>query len=129
MAIGNTAAVQGWVIDPDENRAIEVHVYVNGTFGGFGYAGSPRPDVGAAFPAFGPNHGFDIRVAIPAGTSSLCVYAIDTTNSDLNRPLGCRNVTRASGLPFGNVDAGTGCREACRSRGGLSTQTPRDRSG
>ena len=42
----------GWTLDPDRQDPIDVHVYVDGSWGGIHVADSPRPDVGAAFPAY-----------------------------------------------------------------------------
>lgn len=103
---GSSALVSGWAADPDSNASVEVHVYVNGSFGGWGYANQSRPDVGAAYPQYGNNRGFSVSVGVPIGTSSVCAYAIDANYSGLNRSLGCRSVSRSGGgPPFGNYEA------------------------
>lgn len=106
-ASGSTARVSGWTIDPDTPDPIEVHAYVNGGWGGRYVANANRPDVGAAYPGYGANHGLAINVPIPAGTSQVCLYAIDVRGS-ANPLLACRSVTRASGAPFGSLDTAVG---------------------
>ncbi len=82
--------VAGWAIDPNTNRPIEVHAYVGGT-GVPTLADRARPDVGAAFPASGPAHGFDVVVPGRAG-QTVCLYAINTGPGS-NVLLGCRTAT------------------------------------
>ncbi len=90
------ARVKGWAIDADTINAIKIHVYVGGPVGGGGaFAGEftanmSRPDVGSAYPGFGPGHGFDNTISVPAGATSVYVYVIDDAN-DLNGLLGSRN--------------------------------------
>lgn len=87
---GTTLTVRGWAIDPDTARPIDVHVYV-GANGGAVPANLNRPDVGAAYPAYGASHGFQTTGTIPPGSSRVCVYAINTAGP--NPLLGCRDVT------------------------------------
>jgi hypothetical protein len=82
--------VAGWTIDPDTTGAINVHVYVNGAYAGAYPANKSRPDVGAVYPAFGPNHGFDAVVPAPSGTVQVCVFAINVGAGATNPVLGCR---------------------------------------
>lgn len=103
----STALVQGWAIDAQPARPVEIHVYVAGAFGGFGSASLPRADLAGVFPHAGPNHGFSIRVPVPRGTSSVCAYAIDDFAPDRNRFLGCRTVSVPTGVPFGNLESVT----------------------
>lgn len=103
---GSSALVQGWAADPDSNAPVEIDVYVNGAFAGWGYASQSRPDVGAAYPQYGSNRGFSISVPVPVGSSSVCAYAIDVNYPGTNRGLGCRSVSRSGGSPpFGNYEA------------------------
>jgi hypothetical protein len=83
--------VAGWAIDRDTTGPIDVHVYVNGSFAGVLPADRNRPDVGAAFPAFGPNHGFDAVVGAPGPPARVCVYAINVGPGNRNPLLGCRD--------------------------------------
>lgn len=88
----STVRVVGWTIDPDVSTPVQVHVYVNGRFAGYGTADLARPDVGAIWPASGPNHGFDLSVGAAPGTANVCVYAINIGSGTGNPLLGCRSV-------------------------------------
>ncbi len=106
--------VAGWTIDPDTAAPIALHVYVDGTFAGATSAAASRPDVGAAYPAYGPNHGFDTAVGnFGPGPHVACVYGINDVQPGNNTQLGCRSVT---GSPFGSLDlavrSGSGVRVA-----------------
>ena len=96
--------VAGWAADPDTKDPIQVHVYINGV-GTPLIAGQSRPDVGAAYPALGSLHGFDVRLpAQGAGATNVCAYAINVSSGD-NALLGCRTATAMSGSPVGAVDS------------------------
>ncbi len=60
-----------------------------------------RSDVGAAYPGYGANHGYDATVTAAKGTHTVCTYAINTlsgtTNPVLKTP--CPTVT----VPTGQV--------------------------
>ncbi len=101
-----TARVTGWAIDPDTRNPIPVHLYVGGT-GRAVTANGARPDVAAAYPAYGESHGFAETVTLPTGVSTLCAYAINTSGE--NTTLGCRTVEGADGgrPPFGVFEAAT----------------------
>ncbi|HEY6533660.1 MAG TPA: hypothetical protein VIY72_15230 [Acidimicrobiales bacterium] len=89
---GSTARLTGWTIDPDVADPVEVHVYVNGAWGGSARADRTRADVGAAFPGYGALHGFDLTLGVPAGRAEVCVYAINVGAGGSNPRLGCRVV-------------------------------------
>ncbi len=97
-----SVSVAGWAIDPDTADPIAVHVYVDGR-GTALVAGASRPDVGAAFPGYGPSHGFAARVAVPGGPHAVCAYGIDARTGS-NSVLGCRVVMVPTGPPFGSLD-------------------------
>jgi len=83
-----------------------VHVYVDGALAGGTLANRSRTDVGAVFPASGPNHGFDATFAATPGPHNVCTYAINDGPPD-HTPLGCRPVTviaRNAPAPFGSLD-------------------------
>jgi subtilisin family serine protease len=84
-------AVGGWAIDPDTTASIPVHVYVNGVLQAAPAASGSRPDIGNAFAAYGPAHGFGTTVSGSAPIY-VCAYAINVTGSDDNTPLGCRTL-------------------------------------
>jgi len=102
-----TLTVSGWTIDPNTPAPIDVHVYVDGRFAGSGTANANRPDVGAAFPSYGPDHGFAVTVGATSGTHTVCVYAINVGPGEANPPLGCRQVSVANADPIGHLDTVT----------------------
>jgi GH25 family lysozyme M1 (1,4-beta-N-acetylmuramidase) len=89
---GSGVRVAGWAIDPDTTAPIDVHVYVNGALTTI-TADKHRPDVGAAFPAFGSNHGFDQVIAAGPGAKQICVWAVNVSIGFGDQQLGCRNVS------------------------------------
>jgi hypothetical protein len=95
--------LQGWAIDPDTTGAVKVHAYVDGSYAGEFTADKNRPDIGSAFPAFGPDHGFDFFVPASPGPHNVCVFAINTPSGS-NPLLACRTATVRSGNPFGSLD-------------------------
>jgi hypothetical protein len=95
--------VTGWAIDPGTKSPIDVHVYV-GSAGTARTANLARSDIGAAYPSSGPNHGFDVTVDAPVGTSKVCVYAINS-GAGGNVQLACRTVTVPGGSPIGALDS------------------------
>ena len=93
---------KGWAVAPGASNPINVDLYLNGTMLGRVLAGGNRADVQSVFPAYGPNHGYDVTV--PAiGSGNFCAYAIDP-NQRVNPLLGCRSVSR---LPTGGLDGVT----------------------
>ncbi|MFV9424795.1 hypothetical protein [Microbacterium sp. S1037] len=100
---GRSATVSGWAIDPDTVRPIAVRISVDGKSTRV-TANASRPDVAAAYPLYGPAHGFSRAVDIPIGPSKVCVTAINTSGPDTD--LGCKSVaTRDEGrTPVGSVD-------------------------
>jgi hypothetical protein len=101
---GTNAVVGGWVIDPDSPSPIDIHVYVNGAWGGSYKADALREDVALVYPGYGASHGFKASIPLPVGTSDVCVFGINV-GGGYNQSLGCSVVSRASGPPIGNVEA------------------------
>ena len=96
--------VTGWAADLDTTAPIAVHVYV-GSQGKAFVADLERADVGAAYPAVGSRHGFDVRVpAVGAGSTSVCVYGINA-GAGANVLLRCQQINAMSGPPVGKLDA------------------------
>jgi hypothetical protein len=94
----------GWVIDPDTNDAVPVHVYIDGQFAGSTMAANARPDVGGAVPGYGDRHGFAARFRAGGGNHQVCAFAINIgTFGNDNPVLGCRQVT-VSANPTGSFD-------------------------
>jgi hypothetical protein len=86
-----TLTVAGWTYDPDTTASIPVHVYVDST--GYAFtANKSRPDVGAAYPVYGPAHGFGEKITIGPGAHKVCVYGINT-GAGGHTLLGCKSVT------------------------------------
>jgi hypothetical protein len=95
----------GWALDADTAGPVDIHVYVDGRWGGLTQANRNRPDVGAAYPMVGPDHGFDMVVPSTGGPHQACAYAINVgPNGSTNPLLGCVTVT-VSGNPFGNFES------------------------
>jgi hypothetical protein len=95
--------LKGWAIDPDTTRAVQIHVYVDGSYAGAGTANRSRPDVGDAYPGSGDNHGFEVTVPISPGSHQVCAYAINIANGSTNPQLGCFSVV--AGVPVGSLDS------------------------
>lgn len=103
LEVGNgTLRVSGWAIDPDTTGPIKIHVYANNIIKGEFTADRSRPDVGAAFPGFGNNHGFDAEFPIQGGLKNVCIYGINQ-GSGANTQIACRSIE--VGKPFGTFDA------------------------
>ncbi|MCI4658400.1 hypothetical protein [Cryobacterium zhongshanensis] len=97
------AHIGGWALDPDSPDPIAVHVYVDGRWGGAFTANGERTDVARSYPGYGSGHGFSADVAVPGGSSQVCVYGINLM-SGYNSLIRCTTVTSASGAPFGNFE-------------------------
>jgi hypothetical protein len=89
---GNSVTVTGWAIDPDTSSPIDVHVYVDGGWGGLTRADRSRPDVGAAFPAYGSNHGYTLTLDVTTGSHQVCIYGINSGPGATNPRLNCATV-------------------------------------
>lgn len=93
----------GWAIDPDVAGPISVHAYA-GASGVAVTADRSRPDVGRAYPGWGPLHGYDVVVPTSAsGPVDVCAYAINTGGGS-NTTLRC-SVLQLRQDPFGAVDS------------------------
>jgi hypothetical protein len=97
-----TVRLTGWAIDPDTTAPLPIHVYVDTVGAAVGVANQNRPDVEAAMPGYGPNHGFDITLPV-TGSHRVCAYGISTGGKG-NVTLGC---TLVSGAPRGVLDSAT----------------------
>jgi hypothetical protein len=69
--------VGGWTTDPDTTDPIEAHLYVDGVGVANEIADFVRDDVAATYPAFGPNHGFELSTDIAPGQHQVCVFGIN----------------------------------------------------
>ena len=85
--------VVGWTLDPDTVAPIETHVYIDGAGANLGTTPVVRPDLAAAFPAYGGRHGFSwTSPVLSSGAHSVCVFGINV-GAGSNTLLSCRNVT------------------------------------
>ncbi len=93
--------VIGWAIDPDTAGPDLVQITVDGT-SSFTGAQATRRDVAAAYPGYGPAHGFVATVPAANGQHSVCAYALNIAGGGNTALLGCRTVV--VGSPFGAVE-------------------------
>jgi hypothetical protein len=104
---GITATLRGWAFDPDiPDAPSSVHVYVDGVFRKAVVADGSRWDVGLVF-GVGASHGWTAEVSVPAGTHSVCVYALNTGRGTTHPHLGCRSVSVAASAwaAYGRLDS------------------------
>ena len=92
----------GWAIDRDTTGAVRIDVYSDGRGLTSFPADSSRPDVGAAYPGYGDNHGIQRTVPVAAGAHEICVYAINVGVGS-NTSFGCRTVQVSQASPFGDT--------------------------
>jgi hypothetical protein len=92
--------VRGWAFNPNvPAEAVSIQAYVGGRSGqpeaepfDLSIATLPRPDVGAAHRAAGPDHGFDASFAtLKSGKQPVCIYAADL-GAGSDKLLGCRTI-------------------------------------
>lgn len=86
----NTYLVEGWVLDAGDAVSPTPFTLLTpgdpfGFFASDGSAGLPRPDVDAAFPTHGTDHGFSLTITydpVAAGSPTLCIggHAVATTS-------------------------------------------------
>ncbi len=102
---GGSIRVVGWAVDNRDAGTSLVRIYVDGQVWADVDANVERPDVGAAWPAFGSKRGFDVVQVAPPGLHVVCAYAIDRTTG-IGRFVGFRLVTVAP--PTGSIDTAVG---------------------
>jgi hypothetical protein len=106
VATRDGVALRGWAFDPDTTAPSRADVWVNGKYRTTLTANLARPDVKAAFPAQGANHGFASTIALGAGNSQVCVYAINVGRGTTHPSIGCQNVSilRPGTNPTGSIN-------------------------
>jgi murein DD-endopeptidase MepM/ murein hydrolase activator NlpD len=97
--------IGGWVIDPNTSEPVVVHTYTDGQLSAVITADLTRPDVEAAYPAFGDKHGYGTTITASTGTHNVCVYAVNV-GAGADSLLGCRQVV-LDGNPIGNLESVT----------------------
>ena len=90
--VPGAVTAHGWAIDPSTASPILVQMYIDGHANALTWANMPRPDVGAAYPKAGPNHGYTLTMQTTPGTHTVCLYAINT-GPGTSVGLGCRATT------------------------------------
>lgn len=96
--------VVGWAADPNSTESLAIHVYV-GPVGSAHLAAVERGDVGAAYPALGSKHGFDVKIpATGSGSVNVCVYAMNV-GAGANVLLRCQLTDAMSGAPQGKLES------------------------
>jgi len=98
----DSVRVHGWAMDQYSTASTKVEVTIDGTTTTL-TADQTRTDVGRAYPGKGDHHGYDSTVAAQPGARTVCVAAV-SSNGATRENLGCRDVTVASGSPFGSLD-------------------------
>lgn len=94
----NGVQVAGWTADFDApTTPLTVHIYVGDRFAASVVANQRRADIGNAFPAFGPNRGFNTVLPVAPGTHRVCAYALNVGAGTTNPAIGCRTVTVPAG--------------------------------
>ncbi len=90
---GSSVTIAGWAWDQDTpTTPIDVHIYIDDQ-GMAVRADGNRPDVAAARPAAGPNHGFVATVNVAPGSHRVCSYGINAPGTDGdNVLLGCKTI-------------------------------------
>jgi hypothetical protein len=102
---GNLATFTGWSFDYDApDTGLTVVANVNGHYAGSVGSTVSRPDINAAMHGTG-NHGYSIKVRLPAGDSTVCLHALNQGPGNQSR-LGCASF-RVSLSPIGKLDSVT----------------------
>ena len=99
-----TLQVRGWSMDPGTAASNQVALYGGGQGMAVMTADASRPDVAAAYPAWGAAHGYSTTLdGAPAGSYQVCAYGLTVAGTGDNTTLGCRSVT-VGGSPVGSLD-------------------------
>jgi hypothetical protein len=78
--VGGAIRVRGWSVDNSDYAQSTVRIFLDGNLVRETTANLSRPDVAWAYPAFGPNRGFDLQIPTTPGRHTICVYALDRRN-------------------------------------------------
>ncbi|MDQ2837827.1 MAG: fibronectin type III domain-containing protein [Actinomycetota bacterium] len=95
----NTITVAGWALDSDSTAPVQVHVTSDGVDKQTITANQSTTATAAAWPGYGPNHGYSAGVNLDAGEHLVCVVAYNIGQGS-NTSLGCaRILTSGEGAP------------------------------
>jgi len=101
---GGSIHVSGWAFDPQTRDPIIVKVGSEGVVHDVP-ANLNRPDIAAAYPFYGPNHGFDHTFGyLEPGLHGICVWVKNQAGRGDDRLLGCKNLVVGSPDPIGSLD-------------------------
>ncbi len=88
---GGVVRVQGWVANEAKpSDVMTARILVPGVAVIDVRADQPRPDVAAAHPSLGPNHGFTADITLPAGVRQICVDGLFPSGAQSG--IGCLDV-------------------------------------
>jgi hypothetical protein len=96
--------VGGWALDPSTKDQIQVRFTEGGSTVGTTTARTARADVGAAYPGWGNNRGYSMKIEAAPGVHNVCAQVINVGPGS-DRDLGCRTVRVAEKSPVGGVTA------------------------
>jgi hypothetical protein len=99
--LGGAIGVTGWAIDQNRRDGVDAQVFVDEQPVHTVPADRPRPDVGAAYPYYGADHGFDVSIDAPPGRHVVCLYGRDR-GSGVSKFLGFAAIELSG--PVGHVD-------------------------
>ncbi|POX65827.1 hypothetical protein C1N74_12205 [Microbacterium sp. SGAir0570] len=95
--------IRGWALDPSDPRAaLTVVVTANGARLGEFRADDPRPDVAAAHPGYGPNHGMRADFEVVGGTTEICV-TVRNVGRGSDTAFECQTVEVETASPYGGT--------------------------
>jgi len=99
---GPSGRIRGWAIDPDIAGSVSLELSVENHAPEALTAAAGRPDVAAAYPLYGPGHGFDVARPIE-GHPRVCVRAANVGPGPASKTLiGCAVATQDPGpVPAG----------------------------
>ncbi len=92
---------RGFTLDPNDTRAIQVRITVDGQLRWSGTADEHRDHLRRRFSLYGTNHGFKQFISLTPGQHRVCGVSVDYSGS--TKRLGCHNVSLDSS-PVGLFD-------------------------
>ena len=98
---GTTVNALGWALSPATAAPIPVTMTIDTHTVATTVGASPRSDIGALFPAQGPNHAYSVCGRRRPGPHTVCLTAVGTGS----RQLGCRTFVVPQSTPIGSFDA------------------------